>query len=353
MGTEAEKKELPWITGELAGIGGRIKASPSDFVVEEEPLYEPGGQGEHIYVRVTREGYNTRDIASLLARGLGIKIGDVGYAGLKDKVARVTQTFSLYVPGQDDARVQKKIAAVFGDAGGIESGEIKRHQNKLKRGHLAGNRFRIVLSGTEGSAQKLARAREIGALLTQRGFPNYYGPQRFGASGENDKRGRNILIGRERPRDRSLESLYLSAYQSHLFNLWLGERIEAGHGLKILSGDLASKVETGGVFLVEEAEREMAERRLEAGEIVYTGPMYGHKMRASEGEPGELEKKILKRENVTLALFRRARLTGSRRPAFVRPRDLMIDCGERGLEFIFALPPGAYGTSLLREIIKE
>ena len=41
--------QLPYLTGEFPGIGGRIKARAEDFFVQEIPLYEPAGEGEHIY----------------------------------------------------------------------------------------------------------------------------------------------------------------------------------------------------------------------------------------------------------------------------------------------------------------
>ena len=80
-------------------MAGSIKSEPGHFVVEEIPLYEPSGQGDHLYVRLTREGWNTRDVLRCLADIFGLREVDVGYAGLKDKQARVTQTFSLGMRG--------------------------------------------------------------------------------------------------------------------------------------------------------------------------------------------------------------------------------------------------------------
>ena len=37
----------PLLTADLPGVGGRIKAVPEDFEVEEIPAYQPGGTGEH------------------------------------------------------------------------------------------------------------------------------------------------------------------------------------------------------------------------------------------------------------------------------------------------------------------
>ena len=60
--------QLPYITPDLPGVGGEIKAEPDHFIVEEVPLYEPTGDGEHLFVRFTREGQTTREVVKNLAR---------------------------------------------------------------------------------------------------------------------------------------------------------------------------------------------------------------------------------------------------------------------------------------------
>eukprot|EP00966_Prymnesium_polylepis_P212835 4929162-Prymnesium_polylepis.1 len=109
---------------------------------------------------------------------------------------------------------------------------------KLKRGELAGNRFEIVVSGlAQPTAEAASRAERIAAALRQKGWPNYYGPQRFGKAGISAIRGRDLLLaksgggssGRKRKRhSRWVEQLELSAFQSALFNLVVAERIKRG-----------------------------------------------------------------------------------------------------------------------------
>ncbi|NJN83653.1 MAG: tRNA pseudouridine(13) synthase TruD, partial [Caldilineaceae bacterium] len=91
---------LPFITALLPGIGGEIRATPEEFVVEEIPLYDPCGEGQHLYVSLTKVGATTRELQAQLARLFGISVGNVGFAGMKDKHARTTQTFSLNVGHQ-------------------------------------------------------------------------------------------------------------------------------------------------------------------------------------------------------------------------------------------------------------
>jgi tRNA pseudouridine13 synthase len=101
--------QLPYITKDLPGIGGEIKRAPADFVVEEIPLYEPCGDGEHVYVCLTREGFTTRELQRRLAELLGLRDVDVGVAGLKDKQARAKQTFLLWLQAVDEKAVVESI----------------------------------------------------------------------------------------------------------------------------------------------------------------------------------------------------------------------------------------------------
>ncbi len=339
----AQIRSLPFITPDLPGVGGEIKAEPDHFVVEEIPLYEPVGEGEHVYVCLTREGWTTRALQQRLTGLFGLREVDVGCAGLKDKHARVTQTFSLLLRDVDEATVARLIQ----EALPVEVVWARRHRNKLRRGHLLGNRFRIVVLHPEPKA--MARAEAIAQALQEHGLPNYYGAQRFGIDGDNARRGREVLLGRG-PRERWLKRFLLSAYQAALFNDWLTERIRRGWFERLLTGDIAKKTDTGGLFEVMDAAVELP--RFQQGEITYTGPIYGARMRWASGEPGELERTVLERAGVTLEMLRKARLDGSRRPARLFLNDLDIEPHPNGLLFTFTLPKGAYATTVLREFMK-
>ena len=60
---------LPFLTGEFSGIGGSIKQRPEDFFVQEIPLYEPSGQGEHVYCEIEKMGITTFDAIDRVAQG--------------------------------------------------------------------------------------------------------------------------------------------------------------------------------------------------------------------------------------------------------------------------------------------
>ena len=326
----------------MPGIGGQIKDDPSHFVVEEVPLYEPVGEGEHLYLRLTREGMTTRELQQRLARLFNLKETDVGYAGMKDKHARVTQTFSLPIrdAGENAARnIQENLP--------VEVLSVRYHRNKLKRGHLLGNRFRIRV--IDPGPDTLPRAQNIARMLRENGLPNFYGEQRFGAEKDNVQKGREVLLGRG-PRDRWLRNLLLSAYQAFLFNSWLAERIRCGWFESILKGDIAQKTDTGGMFEIEDPNVEYP--RFRDGEITYTGPIYGTKMRWPGGKPQELEQRILDAAGVTEDMLKKSRLSGSRRLARLLVKDIKISSLQNDTVFEFALPKGAYATTLLREFMK-
>ena len=334
----------PFITPELPGIGGVLKAEPAHFVVEEIPLYLPEGEGPHLYLRLSREGMTTRRVADDLAGLFGLERGEVGFAGLKDKQARATQYFSLPL----SAHTPEQAAEMVRGELGLEVLEAARHQNKLKTGHLLGNRFTLLLCGVGPEA--LAPARAVAEALAQRGLANFYGSQRFGREGDNAAQGRAALLGRG-PRDKWLRKLLLSAWQAALFNAWLTRRLARGDFARLIGGDLAKKTDTGGMFTVEDTAVEQP--RLDAGALTYTGPMFGKKMRWPNEPAATYEREILAQEEVTETDLKKGRLMGSRRVARLLLPDLSIETAPEGLVFRFSLPKGSYATVVMREFTKN
>ena len=344
MSTEMIPIALPTITPELPGIGGRLKAEPSAFIVEEIPVYEASGEGTHLYVSLTREGWTTRKVADALAALYGIDRGEVGFAGMKDRHARCTQTFSLpNLQPEDAARIEAELPFTVNWA--------RCHSNKLKTGHLLGNRFTITvaeLSVDPGTAE--TRAQAIASAIAERGVPNFFGAQRFGIDGQNVARGRAAFLGNG-PRDKWLNRLLISAYQSHLFNSYLAQRIGQGLFDRLLDGDVCKKAETGGMFEVEDPAAEQP--RFDRGEITYTGPLFGKKMWPAAREAGALEQAILVEAGLSDAELRRCRSDGSRRPARLWLPDIALAVDSTGLQATFSLPKGAYATVVMREFIKS
>lgn len=341
--------EIPYLTPDLPGIGGKLRVEIDDFIVEEVPAYEPCGEGEHTFFGVEKRDISTLALIQQLARALGVSEREISSAGLKDARAVARQTLCVqWVPPE-------KILALDVDKAQILW--AKRHTNKLRSGHLRGNRFTLRIRDVGLDAG--TRAAAIVEQLRARGVPNGYGRQRFGNRGNNHEMGL-LLLRNDRAALRAhgihhlsykMRLFLVSAVQSALFNTLLAARIERGLLDDVLPGDVARKEETGGIFIVEDADVERP--RVKAWEISATGPIYGYKMLAAQAEAGALEATILKEAGLTPADFRPFQAKGSRRPLRYYPEGLSWHMeGPDTLMLSFFAPKGAYATSLLRELMK-
>ncbi len=337
---------LPLVTADLPGSGGLVKASPEDFRVDEIPAYLPAGAGPHLWLKVEKRDLTTRDVVRALASALGLPERDVGYAGLKDRAAVTTQWLSLLHAGDPEP------ATLAGQ--GFRVLEASRHGNKLRTGHLRGNRFAIAVRGGDPG-----RARACAEALRQRGLANFFGAQRFGVEGRNADLGRSLLLGRmdaaevrRAARDRFLRRLVLSAWQARLFNRWLAERLADGLFATAIQGDVLKKLDTGGLFTCEDPAQDAA--RVAAFEISPAGPMFGHKMRPAAGEAQARERRLLDAEGVSEGDLARGRgeTEGTRRAGRIA-LALEIEPVPDGYRATFELPRGSYATVVMRELVKD
>jgi len=453
---------LPYLTSLLPGIGGRIKDDVSDFVVEEVPLYAVSGEGTHVYFHVTKRGLPTPAAVERIAHHMGVPPDAIGFAGLKDAQGVTLQWMSL-----EHADVER--LKHFRD-GQVSIELAGRHGNKLRAGHLRGNRFRVRVRGV--GAGRLKQAAAVLDVLRRRGVPNYFGEQRFGARGDTARLGellvRNDLDGfiraylgsprAEDPRDckaareafdagnihqalnrwprhyanerralsaykkrkhagpamgaidKRIKRLYVSAFQSEIFNEVLIERLATID--RVFPGDMAMK-SNGAVFYVLDAAAEQP--RAETFEIHPTGPIVGFRSHlagpedmpasafrpreaaaenaeATEGEsfddteptpdveaaataadeavaavsiapgevnPGQIERDVLARHRVAADDFRHVgtlKVKGTRRPLRFALSEIALHAGDdpRGefIEVSFFAPSGCYATVVMRELMK-
>lgn len=277
-------------------------------------------------------------------------------AGRKDRVAVTRQWISAPAPDPDAAR--EALATL--DRADLEILETRPHPHKLRLGHLRANRFVVVLRELELAGDEALRRVEAKLeALAARGLRNYYGGQRFGAEGRNLEPGLAALAGRRRRRP-AKGDFAVSAGQSALFNLYLAERAERGLLGTVLVGDIVQKRDSGGIFECSAEERADTQARLDAGELVVTGPMFGSRYRRppAESPAGELEEAILRQ--VGLKPGRLAKLgrsvPGARRALRIWPKSCSaalvpaVDELGPGLELRFELPPGSYATVFMREL---
>jgi tRNA pseudouridine13 synthase len=332
----------PLLTADLPGIGGKIKQQLEDFEVEELPAYEPCGQGDHLFLWIEKRDMGAEFFARQIARRLGISPGEIGTAGMKDRKAVTRQWVSL------PASAEPQLGQLEGD--GLRVLQVSRHGNKLRAGHLRGNRFRILIRDVGPAG--LAKAQPILERIRQHGLLNYYGPQRFGRDGETWKLGLALFEGERGPRSGFLRKLALSAAQSGLYNHYLGNRLRDNLTRRILPGEVLMKRPHGGMFVAEDVEREQA--RFDAGETVHAGPMFGRKTFAAQGEAAQREGLVLEQAGLSperFAAFGKL-LQGTRRPNLVFPDELEAHEEADGVRLAFSLPAGSYATVLLRELMK-
>jgi tRNA pseudouridine13 synthase len=333
-----------------------FNSSPRDFTVEEIPLYDFTGEGEHLVLTVRKKELTTWEMLDIISGHIGIKRKEIGYAGLKDKHAMTIQSISI------PAKFEEKMRS-------FEHPQIKilnsiKHNNKIRVGHLKGNRFQIRLKKVLGiQKEKLDSALK---WIKANGVPNYFGNQRFGTDGTNWIDGKKILEGELKIRDRKTREFLIGSYQSYLFNQWLSKRMEINlllekfseeeteqvmklpegslkgtqaqhHFFKLLEGDIMMHYPYGRLFEAEDLSKE-AERFI-SKDIAPTGLVPGSKTRRASGVARVLEEEF----DETMKLY------GARRYAWIQVTDIKSQYIEEKAhyELGFVLPKGCYATNVL------
>jgi tRNA pseudouridine13 synthase len=316
----------------------RVRTTPEDFRVDEVPLYPPSGEGTHTFVRVEKRMRTTEAVARDLARAGGVRSGDVGYAGRKDRVAVTTQWFSV-----PDLEPEAALGLDLPDAKVLEA---VRHPHKLRTGQLRGNRFTLRLRGVDTEA--LARAQKRLADAQVRGLPNRFGTQRFGRDGDNADRARRYCAGTLRVRDRREARFLVSAWQAEVFNAVLVARPLP---LDVLEeGDLAMRHDSGGAFSVTDAEVEQP--RATAFEISPTGPIFGPRMTWPTASVALRERAVMEEHGLDPDALRLpgVRARGARRALRVRPDSAQVNSEADAVVLSFELPAGSFASVAVEEL---
>ncbi len=372
---------------------GRLLPGPAHFGVIEDPAYAPSGSGEHLYVEIEKEGLTTDEVAVALARACAVKAMDVGFAGRKDRHAITRQWFSIR-GGKDEHLSGLKTAFAKGRLTVLQ---IARHGNKIRVGHLKGNRFRLGLGDVADPVQLQAAL----DTLSDQGIANRFGPQRFGFQGVNlriaaawgkgdhqtaialivDPSGawtidqpmpsrfrlgpegkvmaalkRGLEPERALGHAEELRKLIASAAQAAVFNAVLDARAAAGLAHCLREGDIACTSD-GIPFLVSAADLEDVNRRAKPGvlDALTTGPMPGT-WRIAPSDP------ILAQEQAWSAptdldwsWFGEGgafESPGGRRQMYVVFREApRVIPGPDGVVWVeFALPSGSFATEVLAQV---
>lgn len=244
------------------------------------------------------------------------------------------------------------------------------HNNKIRTGHLKGNRFFIRLKKVNPTnAKKIALALKH---IKEFGLPNYFGYQRFGNDGDNYILGEKVARGQTKERNPKVKKLLINSYQSHLFNLWLSRRLEISklvesfstveleatlnlsvhtiqamkeqkHPFKIMMGDVIEHYPHGRLFNYEGDVADI--QRFEDRNVSVTGLLCGKKAWLAKDDAWVIEKDY----NETISA------DGARRYAWIFPEEVEGEYKEEEawFELHFSLPKGSYATVLIEEIAKK
>jgi tRNA pseudouridine13 synthase len=286
-----------FFTAGIAGIGGKLRKTPEDFVVDEISILPPeAADGKYVVAKVWHRNWEANRLVRRLASNLRIGRGKVGFAGTKDGRSVATQLMSF------DAPIEAVSALTIPDVKIIDPYRAKR---VVSIGDLIGNKFQIKVSGIPDGTDIAGTCSAVKIQLDELGgFPDFFGPQRFGSvrpithligkdlirgdfegaamkyianpsdeeeSEANDARAalqetrdyekalqefpikltfERTIIGhlKDKPDDylgalrtlpRNLLMMFVHAYQSYLFNKMLSERIRRGMSIKLPEvGDL-------------------------------------------------------------------------------------------------------------------
>ena len=402
------------------GIGGQIKRRYSDFIVEEKTkagrickverflgegkgatkisVPENSGEKDFLYLDLEKINKDLNYCIRKISRFLQCSKKRVGYAGLKDKRAITCQRISIFQPNIE------RLEAF--NSRGIDLRNPKWESERIEIGDLQGNVFTVVIRDIELDEKELKK--RVGRCfeeIEKNGIANFFGEQRFGGirkithlvgkefikgnpekavmlyltatcpeEEEEVKQARIQLlesrdfsrasksfpvkyryeralihhlckypkdfVGAFRKLPKALCYLFTHAYQSHLFNRVIEERIKLGFGLKEVKGDILLEKEP-------------------------TAPLFGFESRFAGEKAGDIERKVLEEEGISLGDFKVKEIPelsskGARKKIVLHPKKLKLlgvgedefFAGKRFARVSFELEKGAYATTVLRELMK-
>jgi len=319
---------------------GKIKQSPSDFIVTEELSFISSGEGEHLFLQIQKIELNTLDVCERLAKHFQIHPRHISYAGLKDRNAVTTQWFCL--------RFAIKSSPDFS---GLESSQLKvlsvtRNTKKLKRGAIKNNQFEITVCQLQYNGHDIKNRID---LIQKKGVPNYFGAQRFGKNENNLLSAAKLFQGKMQC-NRNKKSIYLSAARSFLFNEIVSRRVKNKTWKTLLDGDVAMLNASRSFFVIDSVDSKIHER-LNQGDIHPSAALWGKGNLETQFMVKELEHTII---NANLAFadgLVKHGLQQDRRATRLLVPDLEYDLSVDTLKLKFSLPSGTYATCVLREII--
>ncbi|MCI4331351.1 MAG: tRNA pseudouridine(13) synthase TruD [Thermoplasmata archaeon] len=181
-------------------LAGTLKARAEEFRVREISSYPvPDEQGPYTVLRIVSRNWEQHELGQRIASRLGLPPHAIAWAGTKDRRA-VTERLASYrgLPPGGELGLRD-----------VEVVESYRARDGLVLGHHYGNVFTLRLGGLADPALAEESIRTTGREIAEAGgFPNLFGPQRFG-----EVRPVTHAVGRALVREGAKEAVeaYLSA----------------------------------------------------------------------------------------------------------------------------------------------
>ena len=360
------------------------KAHTTDFIVNELLPLEFTGEGEHLWLHIQKSGINTAYLAKLLSEWADIPLRDVGFSGLKDRHALTKQWFSLRIPKKQ--LPDSEFAPV--DIGANESITILEqqwHNKKLNRGTHRANQFTITLRDIQfadlevtASEQDLSAKQSDKSAVEQHlanisttGVPNYFGPQRFGRSGNNIREALSLFArpvpearppsnkGKRKRVPREQNTMELSAARSLIFNEILAARVRDGSWNNGLAGEVFNLDGSGSIFASDEID-DTLRARLESGDIHPTAVLWGTGNEKVSGKAAAMETDIIAHSALLTQLATgleqrdiKAQRRALRLPIEALSWEWQDTEGGQILILNFTLTTGSFATSVLASLVQE
>jgi tRNA pseudouridine13 synthase len=384
----------------------KLKQRPEDFRVEELTAAAGGGAGEFAFYRLDKTGWTTPDALAAVRRRWQLDHRRLSYGGLKDRHAATTQYLTVF-RGPRRNLSHERVAVTY----------LGQRAEPYTSHDVTANRFAVVLRAMSDAA--VSHAAAALAEVAAAGLPNYFDDQRFGSVGDPPQFvAREMVFGRfedalrlalaapyefdraDAKREKAtltrlwgdwpalkaqlpkgharslvdylvthptdfkgavarlrpeLQGLYLSAYQSFLWNqvlaAWLGRHLPPAD-----LGTVELKLGRVPVPL----------RVPDAVRAEWDGLSLPLPSARVKPEPGAawagLAEEVLRAEGLTLAGLK---VKGMQKPFFgkgdragcVRPANLShadaaddLNPGRRKLTLTFDLPRGSYATMLVKRV---
>ncbi len=346
-------------------------AKPEDFVVNERLEVDFTGEGEHLWLHIEKSGINTAYLAKLLSEWADIPLRDVGYSGLKDRQALTTQWFILRLtkkqkPESDFAPVDIKAHET------VKIIAEHWHNKKLNRGTHNANQFVITLRDIEfAKDQTLSDKSSVEQHLqtiSKTGVPNYFGPQRFGFSGNNVREALALFArparepkpqpkkSKRKRAPREQNTMELSAARSLIFNEILAARVRNGSWDAGLAGEVFNLDGSGSIFTSEEID-DTLRARMSSGDIHQTDVLWGTGNDKVSGSAAALENEVVQHSPLLMQLamgLEQRDIKAQRRSLRLPIEQLSWEWrDEQILVLSFTLTTGSFATSVLASLVQQ